>query len=57
VHEGIRPSLVGLFVDVAVTQDNIVCIFIAFFSFNFTLYNGLENWSSAMHSVVKYLNT
>jgi len=28
VQEGIRPSLVGLFADVAATQDNIVCIVI-----------------------------
>jgi len=31
VQEGIRPSLVGLFADVATTQDNIVCIAISVF--------------------------
>jgi len=30
VQDGIRPSLVGLFADVAATQDNIVCIAISF---------------------------
>jgi len=30
VQEGIRPSLVGLFADVAATQDNIVCITVLF---------------------------
>jgi len=47
VQEGVRPSLVGLFADVAAAQDNIVCIVISFSHFKLR-----PEYSSTMHLVL-----
>jgi len=47
VQEGVRPSLVGLFADVAAAQDNIVCIVISFSRFKLR-----PEYLSTMHLVL-----